>query len=88
MFECAEALGVRVPTSCIKQGKCRECLLEIESGMEHLSARTAEEEHLGEGFRLACRTRIESDGVVRCHTMRRSSMRIVDDASGLPAGHL
>jgi uncharacterized 2Fe-2S/4Fe-4S cluster protein (DUF4445 family) len=83
LFECAEAIGVRVPTSCLKRGKCRECLLEIESGMEHLSRRTAEEEHLGEGFRLACRTRIERDGVVRCHTMRRGAMRIVDEASGL-----
>lgn len=88
LFECAEAIGIHVPTSCIKQGKCRECLLEIESGMEHLSARTAEEEHLGEGFRLACRTRIESDGVIRCHTMRRSAMRIVDEASGLSPGHV
>lgn len=83
LFECAEAIEVRVPTSCVKQGKCRECLLEIESGMEHLSARTLEEEHLGEGFRLACRTRIESQGTVRCHTMRRSAMRIVDEASGV-----
>ena len=60
--------------------------------MEHLSARTAEEEHLGEGFRLACRTKlksgIEGDGVVRCHTMRWSAMRIVDEASGLSANRV
>lgn len=83
LFDCAEAIGIRVPTSCVKQGKCRECLLEIETGTEHLSARAAEEEHLGDGFRLACRTRIERDGLVRCHTMRRSAMRIVDEASGM-----
>ena len=53
LFECAEAIGVRVPTSCIKQGKCRECLLEIECGMEYLSPPTPEEAHLGDGFRLA-----------------------------------
>lgn len=83
LFDCAEAIDIRVPTSCVKQGKCRECLLEIESGMEFLSEPTAEEAHLGEGFRLACRTHIVRDGVVRCHTMRRSAMRIVEDATGL-----
>lgn len=83
LFECAEAIGVRVPTSCVKKGKCRECLLEIESGMENLSVRLPEEEHLGDGFRLACRTRFEGDGEVRCHTMRRAAMRIVEDAVSL-----
>ena len=83
LFDCAEAIGVRVPTSCHKRGKCRECLLEIESGLEHLSPRTPEEEHLGESFRLACRTRVANAGEVRCHTMRRGSMRVVDDAAEL-----
>jgi len=27
LFDCADALGVKVPTSCNKNGKCRECLL-------------------------------------------------------------
>jgi uncharacterized 2Fe-2S/4Fe-4S cluster protein (DUF4445 family) len=87
LFECAEAIGVHVPTSCVKQGKCRECLLEIESGEERLSPRTSEEAHLGERFRLACRTRVveaADEGTVRCHTLRRGAMRVVDQASGLP----
>jgi ferredoxin len=46
LFECAETMGVRVPTSCFKQGKCRECLVELVEGMELLSARSPEEEHL------------------------------------------
>ena len=86
LFECAEAIGVHVPTSCVKQGKCRECILEIESGEEYLSSRSTEEEHLGENFRLACRSRIITDGTVRCHTMRRGSMRIVESATDLPSG--
>ncbi len=86
LFECAEAVGVLVPTSCVKQGKCRECLVEIESGERFLTPRSAEEAHLGETFRLACRARpIEDsdDGVVHCRTMRRGGLRIVDEASGL-----
>jgi uncharacterized 2Fe-2S/4Fe-4S cluster protein (DUF4445 family) len=90
LFDCAESIGIQVPTSCVKQGKCRECLLEIEEGQELLSARTPEEAHLDglEGkFRLACRTRFLTkggEGTVRCHTMRRGSMRVVDGASDLP----
>jgi uncharacterized 2Fe-2S/4Fe-4S cluster protein (DUF4445 family) len=84
LFECAESIGIQVPTSCVKQGKCRECLLEVEEGGELLSPRTAEEAHLDGRFRLACRTRIVFEGTVRCHTMRRGSMRVVDDATDLP----
>ena len=37
IFECSEALGVHVPTSCNKNGKCRECIVEIREGAELLS---------------------------------------------------
>jgi len=84
LFECAEDVGVTVPTSCFKQGKCRECLVEVESGGEHLSAPAPQEEHLSGRFRLACRTRLVStEGVVRCHTLRRGTLRIETDTMGL-----
>lgn len=85
LFESAEAVDVRVPTSCVKQGKCRECLLEIEEGEALLSPRSPEEAHLGDGFRLACRTHVVGEGAIRCHTLRRGSLRILEDAEALPA---
>ena len=86
LFEYAEALGIRVPTSCHKQGKCRECLVEIKEGMQCLSDPAPQEEHLNDGFRLSCRCRIIADaGVVRCHTMRRGDMRIESRALQLSA---
>ena len=88
LFEYAEALGVFVPTSCIKQGKCKECLVEIAEGMEHLSPRTPAEGHLKDPFRLSCQTRlVHGAGVVRYHTMRRGDMRIERQAFRLPATH-
>lgn len=85
LFECAETLGVFVPTSCIKQGKCKECLVEIVGGMEHLSPRTPAERHLRDPFRLSCQARVAGEaGVVRCHTMRRGDMRIERHAFQLP----
>jgi uncharacterized 2Fe-2S/4Fe-4S cluster protein (DUF4445 family) len=88
LFEYAETLGVFVPTSCIKQGKCKECLVEIAEGMERLSPRTPAESHLKDPFRLSCQARVVHDtGLVRYHTMRRGDMRIERHAFRLPATH-
>ena len=82
LFAHAERLGIPVPTSCNQQGKCRECIVEVVEGMEHLSPRTHEERHLGGPFRLSCRTQLTDSGDIRCHTMRRARMRIETDGVG------
>ena len=85
LFECAASLGVYVPTSCIKQGKCKECLVEVVEGMDLLSPKAPQEKHLKENFRLSCRAHIVKDsGVIRCHTMRRGEMKIEGHAFHLP----
>jgi uncharacterized 2Fe-2S/4Fe-4S cluster protein (DUF4445 family) len=88
VFDAAGSLGVFVPTSCITQGKCKECMVEVAEGMEHLSPRTAAERHLTGNLRLSCQARVlPGAGVVRCHTMRRGEMRIERRALDLPADH-
>ena len=88
LFEYAESLGIRVPTSCIKQGRCKECMVEVVEGMELLSPRTPQENHLKENFRLSCQTKVTAhSGRVRCHTMRRGEMKIEQQAFHLPASH-
>lgn len=85
VFDAAGALGVFVPTSCITQGKCKECMVEVVEGMEHLSPRTAAERHLSGDLRLSCQARLlPGAGVVRCHTLRRGEMRIERHALDLP----
>ena len=87
LFDCADALDIKVPTSCNKNGKCRECLVEISEGMNLLSPKTPEENHLKENFRLACRCKVAADsGVIRCHTLRRGEMKIERHAFSLPTG--
>lgn len=83
LFDFAETVGINVPTSCHKQGKCRECLLEIESGAEYLTPPAPQESHLGGKFRLACRTHLAVPGEIHCHTLRRGSLRIETETSGL-----
>jgi uncharacterized 2Fe-2S/4Fe-4S cluster protein (DUF4445 family) len=85
LFDYAEALGIDVPTSCRKQGKCKECMVEVVEGMDALSALAEPERHLKGNFRLSCQTCVTAaEGHVRCHTMRRGHMRIERHAFGLP----
>jgi uncharacterized 2Fe-2S/4Fe-4S cluster protein (DUF4445 family) len=85
LFDYAEAMGIDVPTSCRKQGKCKECMVEVVGGMSALSALAEPENHLRGNFRLSCQTRVTAaEGHVRCHTMRRGHMRIERHAFGLP----
>jgi len=46
LHEYAEKFGIHVPTSCNRQGKCKECLVEINEGMELLSEPAPQEMHL------------------------------------------
>jgi uncharacterized 2Fe-2S/4Fe-4S cluster protein (DUF4445 family) len=88
LFDAATRAGVRVPTSCVTQGKCKECIVEITHGMELLSAPTVHERHLDlkrANFRLSCQSRVIADaGEIHCHTMRRGRMRIERHALNLP----
>ena len=77
IFELAEQVGVNVPTSCRKQGKCRECLVEVVEGMDRLTPRGPEENYLKEGFRLSCRARV-IDGV----DVREMSQEVTTGACG------
>ena len=86
LFEQAEALAIDVPTSCRKQGKCRECMVEVVEGMDLLSAPARPEQHLKGNFRLSCQAYVTgASGHVRCHTMRRGHMRIEGRGLVLPA---
>jgi uncharacterized 2Fe-2S/4Fe-4S cluster protein (DUF4445 family) len=85
LFDYAEAVGVDVPTSCRKQGKCKECMVEVVEGMSLLSEIAEPETHLKGNFRLSCQTFVNAaEGNVRCYTMRRGHMRIERHAFGLP----
>ena len=90
LFAAADSAGVHVPTSCVTQGKCKECVVEVTRGMELLSPPTVFEKHLDarSRFRLSCQCRITADhGDVECHTMRRGHMRIERKALHLPVSH-
>lgn len=76
---------MRVPTSCRKQGKCKECVVQVTDGAACLAPRTEAEQHLRGDFRLSCCAAIATEsGEIRCHTMRRGELRIERQAFSLP----
>ena len=91
LFDAAEKAGLRVPTSCVTQGKCKECVVEVTNGLDLLSPPTACERHLdvrGGRFRLSCQCRVAAgEGEIECHTMRRGHMRIERTALNLQSTH-
>lgn len=84
LFECAERVGLSVTNSCRKEGRCRECLVEVVAGAHLLSPPTEHERHLRGDFRLACRARIAgAGGTVSVRRLRRQALRILDSGAEL-----
>ena len=72
VFDYADQLQVRVPTSCRRHGECHECIVEIQRGMEALSPPTDPEEFLRDNYRLACQVQIvDPDEDVEFSVLRR-----------------
>ena len=63
LFDCADELAVEVPTSCLRNGRCHECVVEVSAGADALCARTEAEGFLRPPYRLACQAAVE-----RCDT--------------------
>ncbi|HDS74801.1 MAG TPA: DUF4445 domain-containing protein, partial [Firmicutes bacterium] len=55
--------GIRVPTSCNRNGTCHECIVRVLEGATALSERTAAERFLTGEYRLACQAVVERDDV-------------------------
>jgi uncharacterized 2Fe-2S/4Fe-4S cluster protein (DUF4445 family) len=54
LFDFADSLSVRVPTSCGRTGECHECIVEIRKGAEAITPQTTSEKFLRGDYRLAC----------------------------------
>lgn len=72
IFDYADSLKVRVPTSCRRSGECHECIVEIRRGMETLSSPTTSEAFLRDHYRLACQAKVvDMDATVEFAPLRR-----------------
>jgi uncharacterized 2Fe-2S/4Fe-4S cluster protein (DUF4445 family) len=88
LFDRADELSLRVPTSCGRSGRCRECVVEVHEGAEYLAERTEPEGFLRGDFRLACKAQLtEPDAPVAFDVVRRR-LRIVAGEDGPREGPL
>ncbi|MCH8816665.1 MAG: DUF4445 domain-containing protein [Chloroflexi bacterium] len=73
IFDYADALGVRVPTSCGRTGECHECIVEVKRGREALNAPTEPERFLlNDQYRLACQAVVKDpDADIEFAVLRR-----------------
>ena len=74
-----------MPTSCRRTGRCRECIVEVRSGAEHLASPTDAEAFLREPFRLACQAVVtDADARVDFSILERRLRIVVPIPDGAP----
>ena len=72
LFEYADDLTVRVPTSCNRNGECHECIVEVRRGMNALEPLNDTEDFLRDNYRLACQARvIDIEADIEFNILRR-----------------
>lgn len=81
IFDYADNLNLRVPTSCRRNGECHECIVEIRRGMDALSPLTPEEGFLRENYRLACQATVSDPDVDIEFAVLRRQPRILTDST-------
>ena len=54
LFDYADFMRVRIPSSCGRGGSCHECIVEVKEGMEGLTPNSRDEYFLSGSYRLAC----------------------------------
>ena len=86
LFDCADELAVEVPTSCQRNGRCHECVVEVSAGEGALCARTEAEGFLRAPYRLACQALVERDDIDVAFAPLRRRPRILVRAHGDAAG--
>ena len=86
LFDCADELAVEVPTSCQRNGRCHECVVEVSAGDEALCARTEAEGFLRAPYRLACQAMVERDDIDVAFAPLRRRPRILVRANADAAG--
>ena len=87
LFDYADELAVEVPTSCHRNGRCHECVVEVTRGEDALSARTDAESFLRGRYRLACQAVIERDDrhVAFAPLRRRPRILTLGESNAPPA---
>lgn len=78
VFEHADAMEVRLATSCGRTASCHECTVEVLDGGNALSSKGGSESFLGDGYRLSCQAVVESNDADVVITPLRREPKILE----------
>ena len=82
LYDYADSLEVRVPTSCGRSGECHECIVEVKRGLDALTPPEVSEEFLRGNYRLACMARIQDASADIEFAVLRRQPRILTESVG------
>jgi uncharacterized 2Fe-2S/4Fe-4S cluster protein (DUF4445 family) len=86
LFDDADELALKMPSSCQRSGRCHECVVEIVTGEDALNQPSESESFLQRPFRLACQATVERvDTVIEFKPLRRRMRILTGDDGELPA---
>jgi uncharacterized 2Fe-2S/4Fe-4S cluster protein (DUF4445 family) len=72
LFDFADTLNIRVPTSCRRNGECHECIVQVSKGNDNLETKDQSEDFLTNDYRLACQAKINIDtSDIKFNVLRR-----------------
>jgi uncharacterized 2Fe-2S/4Fe-4S cluster protein (DUF4445 family) len=77
LFDDAGEHALLVPSSCRRSGRCRECIVEVTAGAEHLSPPTEAEVFLRPPFRLACQAAVQDPAAEVSFAVLERKLRVV-----------
>ncbi len=80
LFDYADSMNVRVPTSCGRSGECHECIVEVKRGLDALTPLEDSEEFLRGNYRLACRARVKDTSADIEFAVLRRQPRILTES--------
>ena len=79
LFDYADHLKERIPTSCGRGGSCHECIVEVRRGMEGLFPNSRDEYFLSGNFRLACQAIVaEPSQTIEFSVLRRQPRILIE----------
>ncbi len=79
LFDYADDLALRVPTSCGRTGECHECIVEVRRGLSTLSTPTDAEQFLRGEYRLACQATVTDPSAEVEFSVLRRQPRILTE---------
>ena len=84
LFDYADFMRVRIPSSCGRGGSCHECIVEVKEGSDGLTPHSRDEYFLSGNYRLACQAIVTDPSQTIEYAVLRRQPRILTEGIRRP----